>query len=156
MRVRERREELEMSQRELANALGVSAAVLSRWESGKQPVPEGRYEQIAAALRLEVPALLGDARYARPSEMEAWRDLVFDEQTISPEAQLILLWISRKSRTVDGVAAYIGSPRHAARLVRNLTEDEVVKAWPDVLASPYVEGDAVNEGFLRFTFPTQH
>lgn len=154
MLVRERREELGMSLKDLANDLGVSSAALSKWERGVQPLPEGRYEAIAKALQLDVGALAGGTRLAKEADLNAWRDLVWDDQSLHANTMLVLLWISRKTRTVDGLAAYLGDVEGASKLVRNLTAEQVAQAWPDAMRSPYVQQDA--DGVVFFTFPAEH
>ena len=156
MQVRERRKELGLTQSELAARLEVTGAAISSWERGEKPVPEGRYRDLADALELSVSQLVGEKRYAREGELGSWRDMVFDETTVHPHAQLLLLWLSRKSRTVDGVAAYVGSMEHAATLVHALDIEQVRKAWPHVLSSDYVEEDSASPDVLYFTFPIEH
>lgn len=154
MLIRERREQKNLSLKQLAEMLDVSSAALSRWETGKRPLPEGRYEQIAAALDLEMDMLAGEKRFARQSDLNAWRDLIWEDDTLTANSMLVLLWMSRKTRKVDGKAAYLGDIEGTIRLVRNLTSDQVVDAWPEATSSPYVEID--KDGVIFFTFPAQH
>lgn len=156
MIVRERRKQLGLTQGQLGDRLGVSGQAVSNWERSVEPIPEARFRDLAEALEMSVSQIVGEKRYVRESELDRWRDMVFDEATVHPHAQLLLLWISRKSRVVDGVATYIGSVEHAATLVRSLDLEQVKKAWPHLLSSDYVEEDQASPGVLMFTFPAEH
>ncbi len=60
MRIRELRQEKNISQKDLADAIGVTASVLSRYESGQIPVPQDRLMAIASALDVDYAVLLPD------------------------------------------------------------------------------------------------
>ena len=60
MRIRELRQELNISQKDLADAIGVTASVLSRYESEQIPVPQDRLMAIASALNVDYTVLLPD------------------------------------------------------------------------------------------------
>lgn len=58
-RIREIREQRGLSQTKLALMLGVHPASVSRWESGKQGVPDVMKQHLAEVLRVSVPHLFG-------------------------------------------------------------------------------------------------
>ena len=60
-RIAARREELGLSQAELARAIGVSGATLSRWESGDSGPSRKNLESLAFALRTTSGALYSDS-----------------------------------------------------------------------------------------------
>lgn len=157
MLVREARKARGMTQQELAEALDVTGAAISAWENGKKPIPAGRYQDIANALHMDVAEIVAEKRYARPHEMEAWRQIVHEDDALSPWPQIVLLRISRKARTVDGKSAFIGGMHGAQLAVRALDEGEMKSIWPAVLESSYVEIDPDgDDDVLLFTFPTEH
>ncbi len=63
-RVRELRQERELSQRKLAEAIGVDPASMNRIESGERGISTGELVAIAEALRVDVDAIL---RLVEPS-----------------------------------------------------------------------------------------
>jgi Predicted transcriptional regulators len=59
-RLRRRREDLKLSQKEVADALGVSRVSLSNWERGERELGISDIISLAAALEIPVSSLLGE------------------------------------------------------------------------------------------------
>jgi transcriptional regulator with XRE-family HTH domain len=59
-RIRARRLEMQISQSELADALGLSFQQIQKYEKGVNRVGAGRLKQIADALEADIPFFMGD------------------------------------------------------------------------------------------------
>ncbi len=51
LRLKQQREEHRLSQREVAEALGVSQAIYSHWETGRRPMPKERLKALPKAFK---------------------------------------------------------------------------------------------------------
>jgi transcriptional regulator with XRE-family HTH domain len=52
LRLKQQREEHRLSQREVAEALGVSQAIYSHWETGRRPMPKERLKALPKAFKV--------------------------------------------------------------------------------------------------------
>ena len=59
-RIMKERKALGISVRKLSRILGVEHTTLSRWESGRHPIPTPHLQAIAAALGVTVARLVGE------------------------------------------------------------------------------------------------
>ena len=77
--IRHHRKRKGLTLTDVANALGVSAATVSRWERGRELIPFQRREEIADALGLEPARLLEPGPVVLPAEdrrlLEAYHSL---------------------------------------------------------------------------------
>ncbi len=82
---------------ELARAIGVSSATVSRWERGREFCPFDRREQIATELGFE-PALLGEPTAVELSAEEASLFAAYRRLTAADQAALRSLAIQSSSQ----------------------------------------------------------
>lgn len=68
--IRKFRQERKMTQKELGNALGVSAQMIAQYETGKRNPKFETLEKIAMALNVSVPDLLGWGKMGMSKEGE--------------------------------------------------------------------------------------
>ena len=68
LRIKEARKAAGMKQRELAKALGVSVAYISRMERGETPTNLQNLEKISEALNAPIQELVHFDHYAGPSD----------------------------------------------------------------------------------------
>jgi len=80
-----RREDLKLSQEQLANRVGTTKGVISRWENGKRDITLGALGAIAEALGCTVEDLFRDP--AQPDANELLRDM--DDTTRRQAVRLI-------------------------------------------------------------------
>jgi transcriptional regulator with XRE-family HTH domain len=85
-RVRRLREERDLTQEQLAQAISIEPATLSRYETAKQSFPLDVLRRIAASLRLPLTALLDDAPAGLPAPRLA------DAPVFERYADVIELW----------------------------------------------------------------
>lgn len=68
--IQTRREELELKQFEVADALGADTSIVSLWERGRREVPCGRLDALAEALKVTVEWLVEHADDALPKRKQ--------------------------------------------------------------------------------------
>lgn len=155
MLIRDRRKELGLTAREVAERMNVSRGLISQWEGGLTPIPDDRLPELADALEMTLGDLASAAFFVRTeADVHEWRDAVFRDHDLEPVVQVVLIWLPEVLDTPDGsIATYTGSIDRVATAIRSLSVDDVRDAWADVLASPYVERHTDAEWCLRLKFP---
>jgi transcriptional regulator with XRE-family HTH domain len=97
-RARFRREQLQLSQRQLANSLGISAAQLQKYETGENRIGGGRLDQMSRVLRIPVAGFFRDPVGSASRSIEIYveteesvRMVVAFEAITSPTKRRVLL-----------------------------------------------------------------
>ena len=88
--VKETRESLDMTQREMASIMGVSCALVARWETGSLVVSKS-HERLVECLR-ESP---GERK-----ESDAWRKLISDGRS---KDAFLFLCLGRSPKTLEKI-----------------------------------------------------
>lgn len=152
MLVKERRSDKKLSQAAFGKQLDppVTQGVISAWETGREPIPEARYEQIAKVLDLTVEELQGITCYVSDvSEYDEWsRAILRTERDLRLVVTLQALTMFCDDQHVAGVTI-----EAIANAVPGLDLEDVRAVWSRVLASPFVERRGVAEWSFRLRFP---
>ena len=107
MGIREIRREKNITQKELAQAVGVDLSVISKYESGKINPPIDKLKKIAAVLGVSIDALLGDSYLTQHSiSPQSYQSGVYDD--------MLILFTSNAARQVlksaNGICELCGKP----------------------------------------------
>jgi len=139
------RDKAGMSQKDLADLVGVDRSTLSRWETGGTPIPTGRLATLAEHLGVSVDDLRelsradengdGSGRVVSRLDVCRWRDAV----AVAP--------LSVEQKAVMGVLPTFWNERLSVATVNleRLSERShidlkiVDRVWGDILASDFVE-----------------
>jgi transcriptional regulator with XRE-family HTH domain len=100
LRIRERRDALELTQAQLAQLVGLSRTSITNIESGRQPAPLHQFVRIATALDIDVHALLPDrAELHRQAAVE----VLFDgaQQRTPPKAASLIAQVLNASEGAE-------------------------------------------------------
>lgn len=77
------REKLEMTQRELAKAVGINTSVMNRMESGERPLRDDEILKIAKFFNVSIDYLLGNVLYDRTPSMYPFDPQAQVKKTVS-------------------------------------------------------------------------
>ena len=100
LRVRERRQALRLSLVEVARRIGVSAAFLSQYETGKNNIGIENAKRLSIVLGIPVEELLESGVDKRPR----WLDVLTERHDLSRSEQEALLSVARESPVYRGAA----------------------------------------------------
>lgn len=107
MGIREIRREKNITQKQLAEKVGVDLSVISKYESGKITPPVDKLQKVAAALGVSIDALLGDSSLIQHSTTaQHYQSGVYDD--------MLVLFSSDAARQVlknaNGICELCGQP----------------------------------------------
>ncbi len=158
--VRERRKAMGLTQEGLALRLDppVSAAAVSSWERGYEPIPRGRIDDLARALGVAAEMLIGRDRYvsdnaeARLEYMQA----IARAPALGIVARNVLLRLGCSAVLVcdrgEGLE-FVGDLASIEAETPYLTLDQIEGAWEELLSSGFVERASGAQWHLRLKFP---
>lgn len=146
--LKERLETKKMTQVQLAEAIGVAQPTVSRWLTGKEPVPESRYEALCSILDINMEAMIDGCEHVRSTEqIERWR-LDVMSNTPSRSAMVVLMTFPAFMRPSGEVHVV---EEDVAALIPSFEVEDVRDAWESVLNSPFVK----RVGRARWVFHLQ-
>ena len=136
LRVRERRQALRLSLVEVARRIGVSAAFLSQYETGKNNIGIENAKRLSIVLGIPVEELLESGVDKRPR----WLDVLTERHDLSRSEQDALLSVARESPVYRGAA-----------VLREESNDVDVEHWEMVYQSikPYLPKCGRSEDWIN-------
>jgi transcriptional regulator with XRE-family HTH domain len=99
--IRAARERAGMTQEQLAHAIGVEAATLSRYETARWPPRLESLEKIAACLKVPVNDLVVEVRAETEAVRDDERDLLSTYRSMRPKFRNIALRLVRELRKIE-------------------------------------------------------
>lgn len=155
MIVAERRKEKGLSQKDLAEEIGVSRGRVGQWEAGVDHIPEHHLQTIARILEMDVAEIVGASRPIRgESDHREWRQMVWKDHSLDGTVQTILMFLTEMLVKPDEVR-FSGTQQRIAENINSLTLQDVQDAWPALLESGYVRRETDAEWVLLLVFPGQ-
>lgn len=97
--LRERRNELSLTQRQVANYVGVTEATVSRWESGDiDNMRRDKIASLAAVLRMSPLLIMGDdsVLYVQVPPTSEELNLIDDYRTLAPEDEKFIFGMIKR------------------------------------------------------------
>ena len=136
MGIKELRNRIGITQKELADLLGLHFTAVSKWELGRTPVPEYRYSSLSKIFGVSEHELREELEGTpEPIESSSWETIVLGSDRLSVDEKLILMAIKGMADPSTAVVATT-MDRIAERL--NVSEEWVKQRWPGVLSSGLV------------------
>lgn len=135
MSLKELRNRAGISQKDLADALGLHFTTVSKWELGKTEVPQYHYHRLSELLGVPEHDLRLELEPEEAINASAWETRVLASDEISVETKLILMAIKGLADPSTMVVATTFE-QVASRL--NSDVAWVESRWPDLLESGLV------------------
>lgn len=134
-----KRKEKDMTQMELADAMGVSFQAVSNWERGNSMPDIGKLPELAAVLDLSIDELLNDEKPARLVQhiLDGSESAYIHQEGIRPD-------------TVADVAPIL-KPKQTESLLEDVLSDGELEISDLVSIAPFVSGEFLDEWVLKIS-----
>lgn len=99
------RKQAGLTQRVVAEALGVSEAQISRWESGRDNIPSSRLAAMATAYRTSIGAIFGGDDLPAPANAPAASSFTVNAENLAPLLAALLPLVPRGRVTDQSLTA---------------------------------------------------
>jgi transcriptional regulator with XRE-family HTH domain len=144
--LRRRRKELRLTQREIAETLGIRDVNVSDWENGRGMPEASRLPALARRLEMSVSELMGDMRPAMSGKAAAVP--VKDQPVASGEARSApqLQWVSEDEARL--LSNYRTADARDQQLIQEAAEEARStsgRGWPEQASSPPLRVEAMAE-----------